>query len=170
MTKQTSWPGVGRASRFGGESLDFEGHEGNGDPDADLGKTDRANADHLAGHHLGRADFGQHDFKDARGLFFNDGPRDIHPIEEDDEVHEEEEPVGADESGIGVLAVLRGRFELDRLEEVVDLGGAHALLGEGFAREDSADGVGYAGFGDDVGLRFRVPLVGAARLAREQEA
>ena len=38
-----------------------------------------------------RADGGEQDFEDARGLLFDDGARDVHAVEHDDHVHEEEE-------------------------------------------------------------------------------
>ena len=100
---------AGRGSDQRGAGEDDSG----GEPDADLGEADGADADDLAGHHLFRADGGEQDLEDAGGLFFDDGARDVHAVEHDDHVHEEEEDVGADEGGggVGVFAGL-GRIDL----------------------------------------------------------
>src|SRR5260370_1296890 len=87
------------------------------EPDGDLGQAYGSNADDLSGHHLLRADGGKQDLEDARRLLFDDGARDVHPVEQDDHVHEQEEDVDGDEAGggVGVLAGLSG-VDFHRLE------------------------------------------------------
>ena len=69
--------------------------EASDDPDADLGEADGADSEDLAGHQLFGTDGGEQDLEDAGGLFLDDGTGDVHAVEEDDEVHEEEEGVDA---------------------------------------------------------------------------
>ena len=111
-----------------------------GEPDDDLCEADSADADDLAGHHLFGADGGEQHLEDARGLLFDDGAGDVHAVEQDDHVHEEEEDVGGDEleDGVGVLACL-GRVDLDGLHERVDVAGDHAVVGEPLAHAERCE-------------------------------
>ena len=64
-----------------GEEAGFDDDRAGDDPDADLGETDGADSEDLAGHHLFGADGGEEDFEDARGLLFDDGAGDVHAVE-----------------------------------------------------------------------------------------
>ena len=128
--------------------------DGSGEPDRDLGEADGADADDLAGHHLFGADGGEQDLEDARGLLLDDGAGNVHAIEHDDHVHEQEEDVDGDEAGggVGVFACLC-RVDLDGLHEGVDVGGDHALVGEALAHEHGAKGGSNGFLGADVACR-----------------
>ena len=89
----------------------FATDESSDDPNADLGEADGANSQDLASHQLFRADGSEQDLEDAGGLFFNDGTGHVHTVEEDDEVHKEEEGVDAGKGRVLVFA-----DEIDWLE------------------------------------------------------
>ena len=115
--KKTTCTGVMAEGDARSEEAELRDEEAGDDPDADLGEADGADSEDLAGHHLFGADGGEQDLEDAGGLLFNDGTGDVHAVEEDDEVHEEEEGVDAGEGGVLVFA-----DEIDGLEERVDVG------------------------------------------------
>jgi hypothetical protein len=54
-------------------------------------------------------DGGEQDLKDARGLLLDDGAGDVHAVEHDDQVHEEEENGDADLAALAVVVMRRGR-------------------------------------------------------------
>ncbi len=139
----------------------FATSETGDDPYADLGEADSANSQDLAGHHLFGADGGEQDLEDAGSLLFNDGTGHVHPVEEDDEVHQEEESVDAGEGGVLVFA-----DEIDRLEERVDVGRRHAQVAQTFASESRANALAKQGRREDVGLGFRNPFEGGPGMRR----
>ncbi len=131
--------------------------EAGDDPDADLRKADGADSEDFAGHEFFGADGGEEDFEDAGGFFFDDGTRDVHSVEEDDEVHEEEERVDTGEGGVFVET-----DEIDGLEERFDFGGGHAEVAETLAGERGADSGAEKIWGEDVGFGFGDPFEGGA--------
>jgi hypothetical protein len=97
-------------------------------------------ADDLAGHHLRRADGGQHDLEDARGLLLDDGAGDVHAIEHDDHVHQEEEDGDTDFGGLMVLVAREASGDdLNRLQHGVGVGRDDAAMGELLAQQHGAE-------------------------------
>ena len=142
------------AAEIGGDGAGGE-EQASGEPDADLGEADGADAEDLSGHHLFGADGGEHDLEDARGLLLDDGAGDIHAVEHDDHVHEEEEDEDTDFGGLAVLAMGGlGGADVDRLEDGVGVGGDDAAVGKLLAHEDGGEG---GGEGASQGVLFGRP-------------
>ena len=120
---------------------------------ADLRETNRADADDFSGEQFVGLDGGEQDFKDARGFLFDDGTRDVHAIEEDDHVHEEEQPVGDAEGfdGVAALAVCADGVDDDGLHELINLRAAHAAAGERLTCEHGAQSADERVVRGDVG-------------------
>ena len=99
-----------------------------GDPDGDLREADGADAEQLAGEQILRASDGEHDLKDARAFFFDDGARHVHAVEKDGHGHEEGHQHGRVERrhalALAGLAVWRrpGGFQGERLGRERELG------------------------------------------------
>ena len=130
------------AAEIGGDGTGGE-EQGGGEPDADLGDADRANPEDLSGHHLLWADGGEHDLEDARSLLLDDGAGNVHAVERDDHVHEDEEDGDAHLGGLAVVAVRGvGGEDVDGLEHGVGVVGDDATVGKLLSHEDSAEGGG----------------------------
>ena len=136
------------------DELVLDGDRGDGDPDGDLRKANRPHADHLAGQHFARLDRREQDLEDARGLLFDDGARHVHPVEQDDEVHQEEHGVGAAERALRV-----GGLQIDGRQQCANVARDHAGMHQPLTGKRAADGIGDAVLGDDVRAGAWHPLI-----------